>query len=215
MNDSEKTQWGYVEKLLSISSDSILPAPRAGFSFSAAQPVGGLYRMLKARNGFYAFESALHVFPMGSREGVMDLETWNSETLWRCFFGALTKGCLFFAQDAVGMQFCFRGGEICTFDPECGVITPLCPTIQEWANALLRDYPRLTAYPLAQHWQAINGPLPIGNRLYPKIPFHLGREYEVENLYAGDPVERMNFYGSLVEQIKDLPPGSKVRLRVV
>src|SRR5881394_4570455 len=61
---------------------------------------------LRQKNGFYAFESALHVFPIGSKEGVMDLETWNLPDTWRNTYGGLADGYLFFGEDTFGNQFC-------------------------------------------------------------------------------------------------------------
>src|SRR5438309_1862194 len=75
-----------------------------------------LLRLLALRNGFYAFESALHVFPAGHIEGVLDIETWNSEVLWRREFGSMADGCLFFAEDIFGGQFCIKDARVHSFD---------------------------------------------------------------------------------------------------
>jgi hypothetical protein len=49
----------------------------------------------------------------------------------------------------------------------------------------------------------------------PKIPFILGGQYTFDNLYAGSPLEGMTFKGDLAMQIRDLPDGTKIRLRVI
>jgi hypothetical protein len=206
---------GSIEKLLSIASEPILPKQDIGVSLLSANPASQLFKMLRAKNGFYAFESALHVFPLGSAPGVMDLETWNSSTLWRHSFGDMVEGFFFFAEDAFGVQFGIKENKVCTFDPDSGLAKGIGESIEDWAKLVLEDYPLLTGYPLAHEWQAIHGLLPAGKRLYPKTPFVFGGEFKVENLYAGEPVERMNFYGSVAMQMKGLPDGSKVRLKVV
>jgi hypothetical protein len=63
---------------------------------------------------------------------------------------------------------------------------------------------------LAHEWQQQNGPLPPGIRLVPKIPFVLGGEYRVDNLYAADCWRAMRCYGHIATQIHDLPEGAGV-----
>jgi len=177
-----------------------------------------LIQMLSAKNGFYAFEGALHVFPWVdplSLESGLGLQAWNEKGLWRDWYQGLTDGLFFFAEDAFGGQFAIRGEEIVSFDPESGEIEPLASSLESWANELLQSYERLTGYPLARSWQLVNGPIPVGKRLLPKIPFILGGAYEVSNLYAVDAVQGMRYRGELWEQLRDLPDGAQVRLKVL
>jgi hypothetical protein len=116
------------------SAPLILTPPRAGVTFEGAaiSRLQELLALLSQRNGFYAFESALHVFPLGSRAGVIDLETWNTQTLWRFEFGDLADGLLFFAEDIFGMQFAIRGDRIYSFDPETAEVEFLADSISQW-----------------------------------------------------------------------------------
>ena len=86
-----------IEKLLSISSEALAKSPAAAPTLLAAYLMGTeLFHLLRKKNGFYAFESALHVFPVASPGG-MSLEEWNADSLWRNGYGDLAKG-LFFSQ---------------------------------------------------------------------------------------------------------------------
>ena len=84
-----------------------------------------------------------------------------------------------------------------------------------WASVLLDDYETLTGYPVAHEWQRRNGPIPRGRRLLPKVPFALGGDFELDNLYAADAVDGMRVRGNLALQIRDLPDGAKVTYLVV
>jgi hypothetical protein len=206
-----------VDQLLAISSDSLIAGPVAdGLPFVA--PFGSrgteLYELLSRRNGFYAFESALHLFPMGAAEGVLDLATWNASPTWRSEFGDLAEGCLFFGEDVFGFQFCLKGSDICTFDAETGEAERIAGSFEEWASRLLVDFKVLTGQPLAHDWQVARGPLAPGERLGPKTPFVLGGDFELANLYAANQVELMRFRGSLAKQIRDLPDGSRVKVNI-
>jgi len=173
-----------------------------------------LEALLRRKNGFYAFESALHVLPSGTGEDVMSLERWNAPDLWRHEYGDMTEGCFFFGEDVFGGQFCFRAGQVCTFDPETGDIEPLAPSLDAWAGEILRRYDNLTGHPLAHEWQRRHGALPRGHRLVPTIPFVAGGEYRVENLRAGESVASMRYRGDIAKQIRDLPDGTPIRLKV-
>ena len=54
-----------------------------------------------------------------------------------------------------------------------------------------------------------------GRRLLPKIPFALGGEYVVENLYAGRAVDGMRVRAHLATQLVDLPDGAQIEYKVV
>ncbi len=176
-----------LDQLLQLSSRPLIEAPIAD-GLPLLEPFGALgaelYELLSRRNGFYAFESALHVLPSGQADDVLDLATWNSESTWRREFGDLAKGCLFFAEDAFGFQFCLARGQVCTFDSETGQVTPMARSMEEWFAQLLFEFRYLVGQPVAHEWQVANGPLAPGHRLAPSTPFVLGGD--IENLYAAD-----------------------------
>src|SRR5713226_9495608 len=203
-----------VEKLLSISSESLAPTPPVNPELVTEYPLGPeLLRMLERKNGFYAFESALHVFPLapGPLNGAT-LAEWNSDSLWRNDYGDLTAGLLFFAENTLQDQFCLSASGVLRFKAETGGTKPVADSLESWAEIILRDYDHETGWTFANRWQAENGPIPPGKRLMPKIPFFLGGSYLTENLWAGDAVEGMRFKADLAIQTQSLPDGAQVRL---
>jgi hypothetical protein len=206
------------EKLLSISSEGLgakldrMPEFLEKYSLSPE-----LFQMLQAKNGFYTFEHALHVFPLQSDiTGSPTFEDWNSDTLWRNGYNGLADGLLFFAEDVFADQFCLSAKQdgVFRFVAETGETEPLADSIEKWADLLLSNYEVETGWTLAHKWQSTNGRLQFGQRLHPKIPFVLGGKYDLDNLWAGDAVEGMLFKGDLASQLKDLPDGTQIRLRV-
>jgi hypothetical protein len=197
-------------RLLSIASDALgaTVRPSVGTSRLASE----LAELLEARNGFYAFESALHVFPSGTAS-TTTLEDWNAPDGWRETYAGMADDLVFFAEDVFGGQFALRGEEVCTFDPETGDVAPLASSIEDWVDQLLDRYGVLTGYPVAHEWQVANTPLEPGQRLLPKVPFVIGGDYVVDNLHAVDAAEAMRFRGDLAKQIRDLPDGAELRIR--
>lgn len=196
-------------KILSVSSDSI---GYAGFDSSGLPD--GVAALLVARNGFYAFESALHVFHAGTRGEEYDVASWNEDALWRFEYSDLARGFYFFAEDVFGCQFAERNGEVFSFDPETGAAERVGSSVYDWVETLMSDYAVMTGWRLAHDWQARFGALPRGHRLVPRIPFVCGGDFSVENLVSIESVAGMRARGNLARQIRDLPDGSKIEFSI-
>ena len=207
-----------LDKLLS-SASSALNADEPTLSSELKNLAGslseGLLNMLRKRNGFYALESALHVFPATSNPQVLGLDSWNDDSLWRGEYRGMANGCLFFAEDVFGGQFCIKANKIYTFDPETGELEHLADDFDGWAKEIINDYEVLTGYPLAHQWQKKNGQLPSNKRLLPKVPFVAGGEFTLDNLYLHDAIEGMKFRADIANQIKDLPDGAQIQFNIV
>lgn len=142
---------------------------------------GQLGHLLDAKNGFYAFESALHVLSDVGGTDEKGLLEWNSEALWRNDYDGMADGAVFFAEDVFGNQFCVRDGGVATFEPETGAFELMAADLEEWAQKVLDDYELWTGHKVAHEWQALHGPIPVGARLVPITPFRargklLGRQ---------------------------------------
>jgi hypothetical protein len=205
-----------IEKLLSISSEALGSKPSAFPELLRVYALGSeLFQMLEQKNGFYAFEYALHVFPLTS-DPETGLEGWNAESLWRNRYEDLAEGLLFFAEDILQDQFCLskKQGGVHRFNAETGQTTLMAESVEEWAGVILSNYRTETGWPFVHEWQEKNGRLPLGKRLMPKTAFFLGGEYKIENLSAGNPLEGMRLKADLAMQTRHLPEGAKVKLHV-
>jgi hypothetical protein len=208
----------HLQRIASLGSSALRELPPAVdiligmFGNAAAQE---LVSLLALKNGFYAFEGALHVFPDLGNNMDIGLIRWNSDDLWRREYNDMTNGCIFFAEDAIGSQFCLKESQIWMFVPETGELELVAPTIEDWAQTILDDYQLWTAHSLVHAWQEKNGALPVGSRLVPKTPFVLGGEYSIDNLRAIDAVTGMIFRANLALQIRNLPDGAEVKLKIV
>lgn len=203
-----------LHRLLSISSDELAPPPKQIPGFLEKWKHGPeLFALLKEKNGFYAFESALHVFPITEDSG-SGMEGWNADSLWKYEYRDMTDGLLFFGEDIFQDQFCLSTNGIVRFDSESGSVEVLSSSLEAWAELVLSDYSNQTGWKLAHDWQALHGALPRGKRLMPKIPFLVGGEYALDNLWAGNSLEGMRFKGDLARQTRGLPDGTKIKLKV-
>lgn len=206
-----------IQKLIEISSSPIRDSSanqedlrRSFGEHNAAM----LMSMLSKKNGFYAFESALHIFPDRATMSEYGLIEWNAPELWRAEYGHIAESCVFFAEDIFGAQFCLVNDNIYAFEPETGEVELIAPTIEDWAKDLLQDYELRTGYPLAHAWQERHGAIPPKHRLLPITPFFMGGEFDLNNLQLMEAALGMKFRASITKQIRDLPDGTNVKLRV-
>jgi hypothetical protein len=201
------------ELLLEHASEALGPPEVPADAFVELGERGlELAELLAERNGFYAFGSALHVFPYGKASEGFDVETWNGPELWRQEYGDLAEGHFFFAEDAFGNQFSIDEGRVVLFDAETGRAEGIADDIAGWLERIVADHRYLTGWPVAVEWQEQNEPLPPGKRLMPKQAFVLGGEFEVSNLRATDAVEAMQYRGYVAQRLRDVPDGATVQL---
>lgn len=204
-----------VDRLLAAASADLTSSPAGVDSLPPGRLLDELKGLLARKNGFYAFESALLVRPLGVTESaVHDLVAWNSGELWKESFGDIVKNITFFAEDIFGCQFGIAGESIVTFEPESGEVAHFADDIEGWVATLLADYQNLTGYPLAREWQITNGSLQPGVRLFPLLPFILGGEFAVSNLKEVDEVIGMRTYAGLYAATKNVADDSQVVLRI-
>jgi hypothetical protein len=195
-----------LDRLLAVASARLEAGPVTGLP---PGPRGAeLATLLGRGNGFLAFESALLV--RGAGPGALGLAAWNSDAGWRPAFGGMADGVFFFAEDVFGCQWGVAGEDVVAFDPETGETVPFAETVTEWAGMVVDDRDYLTGYPAARDWQRAHGPLPLGHRLVPAVPFVLGGEYEPANLVAVDAYDGMRLRGRMAVQLKDIPDGALV-----
>ena len=200
-----------IGKLLSIAGEALSDVPSDGESF-ADGAFDALGDIISRRNGFYAFESALHVFPSG---GVglpgRSLQEWNDPSLWIDSYGGLVPPVLFFAEDVFGGQFAMMGGRVYSFDPETARLTDFADDVRMWSSEILARYDFATGYSISHAWQVENGVLPVGHRLIPRIPFCCGGDFVVGNMLLVESVAAMRYWGHFARKIAQLSDGAQLK----
>lgn len=208
----------YLIRLLSISSQPISSSqPFFGPETSLLGDLSSEIReILSEKNGFYAFESALHFFPALEKESenCIDLNRWNNYNLWKYEYGSLIDNIFFFAEDLFGGQFCVKNERIYSFDPETGELDEISNNFSDFARIILDDYDFMTGFSLAHDWQLKHGKIPTGKRLIPKQFFVLGGEFVLDNLYLSDAVQGMKSRAILASKIHGLADDTEVKIRV-
>jgi len=202
--------------LLDNGKEALLPAPEHERELSLDVRAGAreLAELLWIKNGFYAFESALLVRPLSHRGKPLGIIEWNAPGLWKSEYGGSLDGFLCFAEDVFGGQFALGRDGVVAIDAETGEQEEVAKDLEGWADAVLRDSSFRTGQPLAHDWQVQHGPLTVGHRLVPKVPFVTGGKFVLENLYSTADVEGMRFRGGIARQIRDVPDSARITFEV-
>lgn len=123
-----------LDKLLSVAGESI-GDPSDIVELSEIEVAGSLtsdfFRIFERKNGFYAFENALHILSVIKKGSEIELLSWNSLGLWRNSYEVLVPECVFFAEDAFGFQFCIMSDGVYLFDLETTRFDFLAKDIEE------------------------------------------------------------------------------------
>lgn len=196
-----------VDTLLEISSDALHSGTVQG---EAENPLAQQHlELLAQRNGFFAFESALLVRPIG---GPLDVLAWNSPQGWRSEYGDSTSGLFFFAEDIFGGQFAVDSDRVVTFDPETGEREFIASSIETWSRAILDDFDYLTGHTVAHEWQLNHSSIPSGMRLLPRVPLVADGEFTADNMALISDEQRMRCGAKLAATISQMDDGSSFRL---
>jgi type VI secretion system (T6SS) immunity protein Tdi1 len=108
-------------------------------------------------------------------------------------------------------------GAISWLDTGAGEVSPVAPSREAFSRLLENpsDAARLLLAPIVEESVRLHGPFPPGTCLgFTQLPV-LGGAYTIDNRYRVSAVEHFRVTGDLHRQLRDLPDGVKVRLRVI
>jgi hypothetical protein len=140
------------------------------FIAAAGRSEGDHVKLLRRWNGFYALGGLLHVLGACVAPPNHSLREWNDPAGWRSAWGLRADGLAFFAQDAFGDQFAYRGGKVVRFRVATGTVDPLHATLREWIEAVLLEPDYVLPRKLFESCVQLHGPLPRGGHFAPVGP---------------------------------------------
>jgi len=120
----------------------------------------------------------------------------------------------FFAEDVFGNQFAFDDGSVVYFDVENGRATPFAKSFSEWLSIILEDPVDTLQLMLYKNWLGKGDRLEPSEHLCPIYPFVVKAAPPLKELYRVKSKEDMMYKGNFAYQIKDVPDGVQIKLRV-
>jgi hypothetical protein len=166
-------------------------------------------------NGGYYYSGALQLYSFleyGQQEDIGEINVTIAQ-LYQKIAGKIFA----FGQDTFGNQFCFReDGKVVFLNIESGDVEELADSFMSWEDSLEKDFEYLTGVNLRIEFAKANpNVLGVADRLCPKIPFIIGGEFTVNNLYRVSFLECLYINYNIANQIHDLPDGATISLKAV
>lgn len=185
-----------------------MPAIRSPLASLGAPSLAPLYETF---NGGYFFGGALEIFPVGTSH-YTEIESWNDAAGWRKDFDQDLDGIVFFAHDLFCFPYGVRGEAVVRLNHETGEIEPMAATLTLFLEQLLDECDYYSGQSLLAEWEEEHGPLPIGQRLFAKMPFVLGGDWETDNLWASEPLPVLAFRAFCAKHLKGKADGTRVSI---
>jgi hypothetical protein len=167
--------------------------------------------MINCCNGGYYYNRSLHIYSVGDEDGFNNI--LNVNDLLKKEYNKIIKNEFFFAQEIFGNQFGFSPDGIVFLNIETGEKSILGKNFDSWYAEIINDLDYYTGRNILRDWNTIHGPLDYNMRLCPAIPFVIGGEYEVDNLYQSIFPNFLLSNANIAQQIYDLPEGAPVVLK--
>ena len=107
-------------------------------------------------------------------------------------------------------------GKIWWLDTGAGELREVAPSAPAFFQLLEQSASaaRLLLTPVVEEFVRVHGPIPEGKCLgFTQLPV-LGGSYSVENRWLAPAVEHFRLTGELHRQIRDLPDGTRVNIRI-
>ena len=169
--------------------------------------------IITSGNGGFFYNQSLQIYGYSQLYNYNDIESVNS--LLKKEYENIFAGLISFAQDLFGNQFCFDVANkgIVFFDVETGAKDHIATNFSNWTDVLTERLQYFTGINVLEAW-LLNNHLSFNQRLCPKIPFLMGGEFNVDNLYASVFPNSIKAYANIARQVYDLPDGTPIKLNI-
>lgn len=175
-----------------------------------------LATLLQSVNGFIQFGGVLHL------RGACQTPDWHSlnhawETVdaFHRHYRTVKNTDVPFAQSALGDQYFIRDHVVYRLDTECDEIESLDMNLKTFLESVQGDpIGALNLEPLEEFWDQ-GGALQPGQLLSVMPPFVLAQPDTKYSYRAISAMDRLRFLADFAKQVRDLPDGATISLKVV
>lgn len=169
--------------------------------------------VVDSKNCGFFYGQSLHVYGYSQIHVYHDMASVN--LLLQKEYGDIVAGLVSFAQDLFGNQFCFdtAKSDIVFLDVETGGRDVIAVGFSKWVDVLQDRLQYFTGINVLEEW-LLNNQLEFDQRLCPKVPFVMGGEFKVNNLYASAFPNSIKAYANIAKQVYSLPDGTPVKLDI-
>jgi len=166
--------------------------------------------LINGVNGGFFFGNSLQIYSVGDVNEFNDIGVVNQYI--KINYSDMLQNEFFFAQDIFGNQFGFSTRDIVFFNIETGEKEYIAKGFCDWIDLILNDLEYYLGTKIIEKWNSKTTNISYNERLCPTIPFVMGGEYEVENLYASPFPSYILANANIANQINNLPDGTNIEI---
>jgi hypothetical protein len=183
-------------------------------SYSDFPAADYVYEEVIKMGGIHAFSKSLRIFGFTSDKHAKNIIWWNKDSTWKYEYKKFFRNAWAFAEDIFGNQFLFDQSGVAWLNSESGETQHLCKTFSEWIEMLFANINFYTGMSIKQDWEKANPDQELTGQylLCPTIPFILGGEYKIDNLFRIEGQKCMLLKAKIAQQIRNLPDGTKITI---
>lgn len=169
--------------------------------------------IIETNNRSFFYNQALQIYAHSSAYAFNNIDHINA--LLQSEYGEIFEGLVSFGQDIFGMQFCFDTvrNVVVFFDSESGERKNIASDFMGWISVVESDLEYYTGLNVLKTWLSFEK-FHYQQRLCPKIPFIMGGEYKMDNLYSANFPNSINAYANIARQVYNLPDGTQVKINI-
>jgi hypothetical protein len=170
------------------------------------------HRFMVQTNGGFFFNRSLLIYGLGDVPAYASFVDIN--LLVNSVYNTFASKAHFFACDFLGNQFAFLDKEVHLLNIETGQFELVAANFSQWLTALSDHLDYYTGQSLLRGWEQQFKQLSAEKRLCPKVPFSMGGQYSIHNLFSVNVEEMIKYNADIASQIYNLPDGTELKLKL-
>jgi hypothetical protein len=164
--------------------------------------------LLSGANGFILFHGGLHVRGACREPAWHSLRAaWEGSNAFHRLYNSVEVEDVPFAQDCMGDQFLLRDGGVLRLSAETDDIEDLAMTLQGFLDAIPHDAEKFLGFNRKRKLEP--------GQLFNAYPPFCMKESAGASLKALSAEDVIGWHADLARQIRDLPEGAKINIRVI
>ena len=168
------------------------------------------FSFLKMRNGGYFCNYGLQFYSISGNINYQDIFYLND--LLKNEYGVIVSDLFFIGQDIFGNQFGINKDGCHLFNIETGDTEFLAKDFNELLEIIYYDLSYYSGMKLIDEWIKQNNKFLASERFVPKIPFVLGGNYTIDNIYSMDCILAIKYNANIAKQVHNIPDGTDFKI---
>jgi len=170
------------------------------------------FSFIKMRNGGFFCNYGIQFYSVSDKADFQSIFYLND--LIRNEYGSITSDMFFIGQDIFGNQFGMNKTGCYLFNIETGDIKFLAKYFDDLLEVIYHNLSYYSGMELIAEWVKRNNKFTASDRFTPKIPFVLGGDYTIDNIYSMNSILNIRYNANIAKQVHNIPDGTNFKIEI-